>query len=64
MLSHFIYNNLNMTKIESRPISGRPWEYRFFVDVEGNLGDAGMKNAITGLQAEAESFKILGNFTS
>jgi prephenate dehydratase len=34
------------------------------VDVEGNLGDAGMKNAITGLQAEAESFKILGNFTS
>jgi chorismate mutase/prephenate dehydratase len=64
MLSHLIYNNLNMTKIESRPISGRPWEYRFFVDVEGNLGDAGMKNAITGLQAEAESFKILGNFTS
>ncbi|KSV58323.1 prephenate dehydratase [Acetivibrio ethanolgignens] len=64
MLSHFIYNNLNMTKIESRPISGRPWEYRFFVDVEGNLADAGMKNAITGIQAEAESLKILGNFTT
>ncbi|MFW5631734.1 MAG: bifunctional chorismate mutase/prephenate dehydratase [Acetivibrio ethanolgignens] len=64
MLSHFIYNNLNMTKIESRPISGRPWEYRFFVDVEGNLADAGMKNAITGIQAEAESIKILGNFTT
>lgn len=63
MLSHFIYNNLNMTKIESRPISGRPWEYRFFVDVEGNLQDAGMKNAITGIQAEAASLKILGNFT-
>lgn len=29
MLSHFIYNNLNMTKIESRPIEGRNWEYRF-----------------------------------
>lgn len=64
MLSHFIYNNLNMTKIESRPISGRPWEYRFFVDVEGNLADAGMRNAITGIKAEAESLKILGNFTT
>lgn len=64
MLSHFIYNDLNMTKIESRPISGRPWEYRFFVDVEGNLQDAGMKNAITGIGAEAESLKILGNFTT
>ena len=64
MLSHFIYNNLNMTKIESRPISGRPWEYRFFVDVEGNLKDAGVKNAITGIQAEAENLKILGNFTT
>lgn len=64
MLSHFIYNNLNMTKIESRPISGRPWEYRFFVDVEGSLKDAGMKNAITGIKEEAEGLKILGNFTT
>ena len=30
MLSHFIFNNLNLTKIESRPIEDRPWEYRFF----------------------------------
>lgn len=62
MLSHFIYNNLNMTKIESRPIKGRPWEYRFFVDFEGNLTDSGVKNAILGIQEEAVSLKILGNF--
>ena len=39
MLSHFIYNNLNLCKIESRPIEDRNWEYRFFVDFEGNLAD-------------------------
>lgn len=62
MLSHFIYNNLNMTKIESRPIKGKRWEYRFFVDFEGNLGEAGVKNAINGIQEEAVSLKILGNY--
>lgn len=62
MLSHIMYNNLNMTKIESRPISGRTWEYRFFVDFEGNLMDAGVKNAIFGIQSEASNLRILGNY--
>ena len=62
MLSHFIYNNLNMTKIESRPIEGRNWEYRFFVDFEGNLADSAVKNALRGLRDEASSMKILGNY--
>lgn len=62
MLSHFIYNNLNMTKIESRPLEGRNFEYRFFVDFEGNLKEAGVKNALNGIQEEAMSLKILGNY--
>lgn len=62
MLSHFIYNNLNMTKIESRPIEGRAWEYRFFVDFEGNLADGAVKNALRGLREEASGMKILGNY--
>ena len=62
MLSHIIYNGLNMTKIESRPIAGRTWEYRFFVDFEGNLSDAGVRNALTGLAAEASVMRILGNY--
>ena len=49
ILSHFIYNNLNMSKIESRPLPGRNWEYRFFVDFEGNLNDSAVKNAIRGI---------------
>ena len=62
MLSHFIYNNLNMTKIESRPLEGRNFEYRFFVDFQGNLRDAGVKNALNGIQEEAIELKILGNY--
>lgn len=62
ILSHFIYNDLNMTKIASRPIEGRSWEYRFFVDFEGNLADPAVKNAIRGLREEAMNLKILGNY--
>ncbi len=62
MLSHFIYNNLNMTKIESRPIEDRAWEYRFFIDFEGNLADGAVKNALRGLRDEARNMKILGNY--
>ena len=62
ILSHFIYNNLNMTKIESRPIPDRNWEYRFFIDFEGNLADSAVKNALRGLREEARSMKILGNY--
>ena len=62
LLSHFIYNDLNMTKIESRPIEGKTWEYRFFVDFEGNMGDAAVKNAIRGLREESKSLNILGNY--
>lgn len=62
MLSHFIYNNLNMTKIESRPLEGKTFEYRFFVDFEGNLKDAGVRNALYGIKEEAIMLKILGNY--
>ena len=64
ILSHFKFNNLNMTKIESRPISGRKWEYRFVVEFEGNLNDAGVKNALNGVFEEAVKVKVLGNFVT
>jgi len=62
MLSHFIYNNLNMTKIESRPIEERNWEYRFFGGFEGNLADSAVKNALRSLREECRNMKILGNY--
>ncbi len=62
ILSHFIYNDLNMTKIESRPIEDRTWEYRFFIDFEGNLADTAVRNALRGLREETRNMKILGNY--
>ena len=62
ILAHFDYNGLNMTKIESRPIPGRPWEYRFFIDFEGNLAEAAVKNALLGIRSEAAALRILGNY--
>ncbi len=61
-LSHFIYNGISMSKIESRPLEGKPWEYRFFIDFEGNLNDSAVKNALKGLSAETINLRILGNY--
>lgn len=61
-LSHFIYNRLNISKIESRPIESRNWEYRFFLDFEGNLSEPAVKNALRGLREETINMKILGNY--
>lgn len=62
VLSHFIYNDLNMTKIESRPIRDRSFEYRFFIDFDGNLQDSAVRNALRGLRDESKNLKILGNY--
>ena len=64
LLSHFLFNDLNMTQIESRPIKGKNWEYRFFIDIEGNLEDPAVQNALRGIQEEAKNIRILGNFNS
>ena len=62
MLSHFIYNGLNLNHIESRPIPDKNWEYRFFVEFDGNLNDAAVESALFGLSQEAICLKILGNY--
>lgn len=61
-LGHFIFNGLNVSKIESRPIEGRTWEYRFFLDFDGNLSDPSVRCALTGLREEARYLRVLGNY--
>ena len=62
MLSHIIYNDLNMTRIESRPVPEKKWEYRFYVEFEGKATQAGVVNALSGINAESLNMKILGNY--
>lgn len=61
LLGNFYYNNLNLTKIESRPIEDRNWEYRFFVDIEGNLNTPEVGNALASINEFASQLRILGN---
>ena len=52
----------SMTKLESRPRPGRPWEYMFFVDFEGNVADPRTATALDELRAAALFVKILGSY--
>ncbi|WP_411682073.1 chorismate mutase [Clostridium thailandense] len=61
---HFYNNNLNMTKIESRPVVDRSWEYFFYIDFSGNMQDENAINALKEIEKESVYFKLLGNYKS
>jgi len=51
---------LNLTKIESRPVRGAPFEYSFYVDFEGNSADPKVAEAVSKLRAHTRELRILG----
>ncbi len=55
-------NELNMTKLESRPMPNSPWEYMFYVDIEGAVGDERVDAALERLRASTSKFRILGSY--
>jgi len=57
-------NNINMTKLESRPIQGNPWEEMFYIDVEANIHSPEMQKALASLNEIAKQIKILGCYPS
>ena len=62
MLSCFADNDVNMTRIESRPSRRGLWEYVFFVDVDGHQNNDNVAAAIVRLESEASMVKILGSY--
>lgn len=57
-------NNIIMTKLESRPINGNPWEEMFYIDVQANLRSATMEKALKDLAPLTRSLKVLGCYPS
>ena len=58
-LEPFARNRVNLLKIESRPIHGRPWEYQFFVDVEADDGNR-LETALSEVRQAAHQVRVLG----
>ena len=64
IMTIFAVNGLNMTKLESRPMPGRSWEYMFFLEFNGSLSTPDMDGILRELSQTAAEFRVLGNFAS
>ncbi|HEU5361183.1 MAG TPA: prephenate dehydratase [Candidatus Deferrimicrobiaceae bacterium] len=62
MLEPFARHRINLTKIESRPVKKKAWEYLFFLDMEGHLTDDPVARALDELRMRASYLKILGSY--
>ncbi|MBI5886803.1 MAG: prephenate dehydratase [Deltaproteobacteria bacterium] len=62
MLKPFARRHINLTKIESRPIKTKAWEYVFFVDLDGHINDKKLKDALAELEGACSFLKILGSY--
>ncbi|HSY50702.1 MAG TPA: prephenate dehydratase [Thermoanaerobaculia bacterium] len=61
-LGAFAIFDIDLSKIESRPIAGRPWEYAFYIDVIGRRTDAPLDRAISNLEQMADEIRVLGSY--
>ena len=61
-LQRLAKHNINLTKLESRPVLETPWEYMFYVDFEGGTDDENVKLALSEMEASCEFLKVLGSY--
>jgi chorismate mutase/prephenate dehydratase len=62
MLEPFYKNGINLTKIESRPLKKKAWEYIFFLDMDGHCEERKVREAIRGLDRKCLFLKLLGSY--
>lgn len=61
-LACFALRDLSLTKIESRPLRGKPWEYLFYVDLIGRADDRPVQNALSNLSETTHFVRVLGSY--
>lgn len=61
-LAALALRDLNLAKIESRPLRGKPWEYLFYLDLLGRVGDTAVDNALHHLAEVADFLRVLGTY--
>ena len=61
-LQIFSENDVNLVKLESRPVAGRPWEYMFYVDLQADVESAAFRPVLEKLMAHTDYLKILGSY--
>ena len=62
VMACFALRDLNLTKIESRPLPGKPWEYLFYVDFVGSSEDKVIQRALQNLAETTQFFRVLGSY--
>lgn len=62
LLTPLVENDLDMTRIESRPSQNANWEYFFFMDINGHQNDEKLSKALVELNNEAELVRVLGSY--
>ena len=62
VLDRFAREHINLWKIESAPIPGRDFEFRFYIDIEGSVRDPKVQGILDSLKADCPEFRFLGNY--
>ncbi len=61
-LAVFALRDIDLTKIESRPLQGKPWQYFFYIDFAGSVHETACRNALNHLQEITSFFRVLGSY--
>lgn len=64
VLKPFADHGINLLRIESRPLKGRPWEYVFFIDIEGHAQDPPIEAALREIAPSCTTVKVLGSYVT